>query len=199
MRRHSSSGLGFFPAARYNELISKDRMLCIATYEDPCIAYIIWTKVAQTIKIHGIAVAQDYRRNGLGTLLIQSIEKLHAKENCDLIQLRCREDLEANHFWPAAGFELMQNIAGNNVSNKTINVYVRPVCPINTSISCTLNKNSLNTPNTTQEVPRTWRDDSASMPTAEPLQSSKPSEKFNRNLSSLKSGESPTAEPPSES
>lgn len=55
-------------------------------------------------KIQQIAVQQDARRLEYGTLLIDAVRDF-CEQFCRLgVTLRCRVDLESNHFWRALGF-----------------------------------------------------------------------------------------------
>ena len=74
---------------------------------DP-VGYILFTPgkgVGRYAKIQQIAVRQDARRLEYGSLLIDCARQFCEDTGKRGFTLRCRVDLESNHFWGALGFD----------------------------------------------------------------------------------------------
>jgi N-acetylglutamate synthase-like GNAT family acetyltransferase len=52
-----------------------------------------------------VAVSRELLRTELGTELVHELERRAVERGLNVIRLRCREELEANLFWKAVGFE----------------------------------------------------------------------------------------------
>jgi GNAT superfamily N-acetyltransferase len=83
------------------------------------------------LRIQQIAVRDDARRLKYGHALMAVIERFATEQNRSGARLRCRADLESNHFWQAMGFTIENfvrkgaiNHVGFKASND-INLWMR--------------------------------------------------------------------------
>ena len=138
LRAKEGDAVGFIPKARYEMEISGERggdiILAKENNEPVGFAYITYGPPLSA-KIQQIAVQADARRMERGTALIAEITARAKRKGCAEIGARCAEDLEANEFWLALGFERIAGAMGKSVygrgkaklakGGRRINVYRR--------------------------------------------------------------------------
>lgn len=71
----------------------------------------------------------NHRRNGFGFSVVQQLIDRADAAQVRAIKLRCADDLEANRFWKAAGFELTKQEYPHNRRQRIINTYLLDMWP----------------------------------------------------------------------
>lgn len=96
--------LGFLPFQALEEAISRGRVLQAFENGEPC-GYMIHGKPRENTRILQTVVANDARRIQHATALVDALKIIANSVQAHMISLHCAEDLEANRFWEAIGFE----------------------------------------------------------------------------------------------
>jgi ribosomal protein S18 acetylase RimI-like enzyme len=101
------SSIGFIPSPYLEKLIINDQVFF--EYEGGLEGgfCVIGSGKGRTLKIYQHCIQEDLRMLKHGKKLFKKIEDVARKRNYDTIHLRVRENLEANKFWKALGFEFM--------------------------------------------------------------------------------------------
>jgi GNAT superfamily N-acetyltransferase len=79
-----------------------------------------YTIEEDTFCINSLNVDKSKRRQGLGTSLLQDIEKIAKKENCNAIVVPSDLSKIALSFWQKNNF-IPQDVADNAIINKVVN------------------------------------------------------------------------------
>lgn len=107
LQKKFSEQVGFLPMVALEAHIAKGRV-SIALENDEPAAYLLGKGNYQRDPHFGIiyqaAVSYDARRRLIGTALVQHLMD-HMEPGVRLIGLWCAQDIEANEFWSACGFE----------------------------------------------------------------------------------------------
>lgn len=112
MQKDNSYAVGFIQSTVWDKYVfggERNFVVFIAEKNDDMVGYVLLTpgRAAYSYaKIQQIAVREDARRLDYGTALLAVV-----KEFCNTfsrmgVTLRCRIDLESNHFWRSLGFNL---------------------------------------------------------------------------------------------
>ena len=107
LHKKNSDSLGFIPKPYLEKLIIKDQVFF--EYEGGLEGgfCVIGSGKGRTLKIYQHCIEEDLRMLKHGKKLFKKIENVAKKRNYDTISLRVRENLEANKFWKALGFNFM--------------------------------------------------------------------------------------------
>jgi ribosomal protein S18 acetylase RimI-like enzyme len=107
LHKKNSDSLGFIPKPYLEKLIIKDQVFF--EYEGGLEGgfCVIGSGKGRTLKIYQHCIEEDLRMLKHGKKLFKKIEDVAKKRNYDTISLRVRENLEANKFWKALGFNFM--------------------------------------------------------------------------------------------
>jgi len=110
LQRENSYAVGFIQRTIWDKYVFGGErnffvLMCEANY-DP-VGYTLVTPgraVNTYVRIQQIAVREDARRLDYGSALIEVIGEFCGEHQRRGARLRCRIDLESNHFWEALGF-----------------------------------------------------------------------------------------------
>lgn len=111
LQKENSFAIGFIPKTYFEKAIwggIKNSVLLICEANADEVGYIYITPGMDSYryaKIQQIAVRNDARRLHYGTALLDVCRQFCEKFHRTGFTLRCRIDLESNHFWKALGFE----------------------------------------------------------------------------------------------
>jgi ribosomal protein S18 acetylase RimI-like enzyme len=107
LHKKNSDSLGFIPKPYLEKLIIKDQVFF--EYEGGLKGgfCIVGSGKGKTLKIYQHCIEQDLRRLEHGKELFNKIQFVAKKRGYEDIHLRCRENLEANKFWKAIGFNFL--------------------------------------------------------------------------------------------
>lgn len=121
LSNHFRNNLGFLPKAALEWYTSHER--CRIGFENGQEAgYLLgrhsfrWRREMRPIT-HA-AIDYSLQRRKLGLELLESVVREAASDGLVALQAMCREDLEANLFWKAAGFEEIARYAPQNARKK---------------------------------------------------------------------------------
>ena len=105
------SEVGFLPTVALRQYEAR-RQLWLARHNgEPC-GYLAWGSFRGprpkrdpfTIKIIQACIDYDAQRSAHGQRLVRHLERLGTMAGIDTLSLWCADDLDANHFWQAMGF-----------------------------------------------------------------------------------------------
>ena len=107
LHKKNSDTLGFIPKPYLEKLLIKDQVFF--EYEGGLEGgfCVIGSGKGRTLKIYQHCIEEDLRMLKHGKKLFKKIEDVARKRNYDTICLRVRENLQANKFWKALGFNFM--------------------------------------------------------------------------------------------
>lgn len=111
LRIADGHALGFLPLSVMMDAIVKDRVLIEMEHAEPT-GFLWWSRTNERLKVWMIAIQQDNRRIYHARNLLLALFSLTQNQEATSIQLRCADDLEANHFWKAVGFKFVNRVDG---------------------------------------------------------------------------------------
>ena len=137
LQRENSYAVGFIQNTIWDKYVFGGErnffVLVVEANNDP-VGYTLITPgrgMGSYLRIQQIAVRDDARRLKYGHALMAVIERFATEQNRAGARLRCRADLESNHFWRAMGFTVENvvrkgavNHVGFNASDD-INLWMR--------------------------------------------------------------------------
>jgi predicted nucleic acid-binding protein/GNAT superfamily N-acetyltransferase len=106
--RKNSKTLGFFPEGAFEEHAAKGCVLVARSGKGEFYGYLLYRIVHRGgvwpvgVIVH-LCVDDQYRKKGIANALVNELRKI-TKNNFLRLELNCRRDYEANHFWPKSGF-----------------------------------------------------------------------------------------------
>ena len=129
LMRRDMDALGFIPAGGKEGLsrLLRAGLIVIAKRAGEVVGYLAYTitRDRTTATIHQCCVRDDSRLNGLGRRLVAAVRTAQPEA---ILLAKVRDDLAANHFWPAVGFAK----AGEQThpkSKRRINLYQKLPVP----------------------------------------------------------------------
>jgi ribosomal protein S18 acetylase RimI-like enzyme len=101
------NSIGFIPKPRIEEYLINEQVFF--EYEGGLEGgfCIVGSGKGKTLKIYQHCIEQDLRRLEHGKELFNKIQFVAQKRGYEDIHLRCRENLDANKFWKAIGFNFL--------------------------------------------------------------------------------------------
>lgn len=105
LSRIESYCVGFLPLQAYEQAIDKGRVLLLFD-NNQCAGYCIHGPTLPLSKLYQVVVQADCRRIEHGTALVDAAVAHFNEGEAEAVSLHCAEDLEANAFWRAIGFQL---------------------------------------------------------------------------------------------
>lgn len=112
LQKDNSYAVGFIQATVWDKYVfggERNFVVFICEKNDDMVGYVLLTpgrKAYSYAKIQQIAVREDARRLDYGSALIHVVRDFCNTFDRMGVTLRCRVDLESNHFWKALGFHL---------------------------------------------------------------------------------------------
>lgn len=101
------SSLGFMPRKKLEEIADQQRAF-VAWYDGSVVGFVVFRHRKRDLQttLSEICVQHEYRGQGIGADLIQSLIRDCDQRNRAYIQLKCPIDLPANKFYKHVGFDL---------------------------------------------------------------------------------------------
>lgn len=133
LQRKHSNALGFLPTPAIDWYINNSRVL-LGRENDTEAGYLLGRTHLRWN--HGIrpitqaAVAMDAMRRHLGLAMLQRTETAAREAGQLALQASCREGLDANEFWKAAGFEEICRLQPHNARRKLMIVWRKQITPV---------------------------------------------------------------------
>lgn len=124
-KRHGDA-LGFLPRAALAEKIALGRVHLALENGAPAGFLHHGSLAAREVRVFQAAIQYDARRRHLGLALVDDLLGRAAAAGARGVSLRCLTDLDANHFWRAAGFRLLDTEPG---ARGPLNVWGRVLRP----------------------------------------------------------------------
>jgi hypothetical protein len=122
-QRQESNALGFVPRPRLEWAVEHNRIL-IASAGSQRLGYtFIGSTRSGILPIHQCVTEAGVRRRTVGEAFAASVVKIAMAANCRAVRCNCRDDLEANAFWQAIGFELSAQRPGGAGRGGILNTY----------------------------------------------------------------------------
>jgi GNAT superfamily N-acetyltransferase len=112
LQKDNSYAVGFIQATIWDKYVfggERNFVVFICEKNDDMVGYVLLTpgrKAYSYAKVQQIAVREDARRLDYGSALIAVVRDFCNTFDRMGVTLRCRVDLESNHFWKALGFHL---------------------------------------------------------------------------------------------
>ena len=99
--------LGFMPRKKLEEIADQQRAF-VALYDGSVVGFVVFRHRKRDLQttLSEICVQHEYRGQGIGADLIQSLIRDCDQRNRAYIQLKCPIDLAANQFYEHLGFDL---------------------------------------------------------------------------------------------
>jgi len=98
--------VGFIPEPRLEHYFQRGQVLLQTENDDPC-GYLVFGNGWPRLRVYQCCVQIDARRLDHATELIRRLVNEAYRRHCTSISLWCADDLAANAFWKAAGFEFV--------------------------------------------------------------------------------------------
>jgi len=123
LQRENSYAVGFIQQTIWDKYVFGGQrnffVLVVEANNDP-VGYTLITPgrgMGSYLRVQQIAVRNDARRLKYGNALMQVIERFAREQNRAGARLRCRADLESNHFWQAMGFTVENVVTKGSVNH----------------------------------------------------------------------------------
>lgn len=104
LAKRNSHAVGFLPMTAYETALDAERVLLLLENDAPA-GYLIHGPEITHAKIYQVVIAEDARRIEHGRELIDHLRLHYNNHNVHSITLHCADDLDANAFWKAIGFQ----------------------------------------------------------------------------------------------
>jgi len=110
LQKDNSYAIGFVPKTYFEKAVWGGQknaivLICMANNDEVGYVYLTPGKYLSYAKIQQIAIRNDARRLKYGTALMDVCKQFCEKFGRIGFTLRCRQDLESNHFWASLGFD----------------------------------------------------------------------------------------------
>jgi hypothetical protein len=130
LQRRFTNQIGFFPSAATERELQRNNIL-LSTLNDDNAGFLLIRPALScqptTTTIIQAAVRMDAQRQAVGLALIARAATDAIARGQTILQASCRQSLEANLFWPAAGFVAVATRRGGNAHHDTIIIWRRPL------------------------------------------------------------------------
>ena len=115
--------LGFLPKSVFQAQADSGRLwVAIKVSTGELLGYLLFGGRYPMLRIFHLYVAQKYRKQGVGTRLLRTLENFGEKNNYLTVSARVAADLASNKFWERSGFLIIRQEAGGKASRRTINI-----------------------------------------------------------------------------
>lgn len=132
LAKRNSEALSFIPRPRLLEYAMRGQILAEYENGDLC-GFAVIGRGSDWLHVYQCCIQYDARRIYHGLNLVAQIEAVAMTRGLQGISLRCADDLPANAFWLAAGFEKVAVLPGGVRRGRTINVWQRTLVSLFTS------------------------------------------------------------------
>jgi len=103
--QRDAHSIGWLPWAAFDDAASKGRIITLHNNDD-LVGFLVWSmNQLRELRCVQVWVRADARLILHGRALINELERIGTEQRCWIMRLWCGEDLAANLFWRALGFE----------------------------------------------------------------------------------------------
>ena len=130
LQRRFSNQIGFFPTVATERELERGNVLTGTLNDDNAGFLLIRPALScqpTTATIIQAAVRMDAQRWGVGLALVEQAASAAIARGQTILQASCRQSLEANLFWPAAGFVAVATRQGGNAHAEQIIIWRKPL------------------------------------------------------------------------
>jgi len=120
LQRKNADALSFYPMQVFEREYQKKRLFLALLNNQPC-GYLYVGASGTDVKCHQVCIQYDLRMRYYGACLVSAMENYAAFAYT--ITLRCGFDLEANEFWKALGYRVINIVDGGIRRNRKINIW----------------------------------------------------------------------------
>lgn len=96
--------VGFIPTPRLEQYVERGQILLQTENDEPC-GYLAFGNGWPVLKVYQCCIQYDARRLDHATSLVARLIEVARLRGCTAISLWCADDLDANSFWRASGFQ----------------------------------------------------------------------------------------------
>ena len=128
LQRKNAEALSFYPRQVFEREQAKGRLFLGMLNGEPC-GYLYVGATGGDMKCHQVCIQYDARRRLYGAAIVQVMEQYAWDGHCASITLRCGFDLDANDFWKAMGYRVIQHQEGGVRRMRTINIWRKQMSP----------------------------------------------------------------------
>lgn len=121
-RKHTDE-IGFLPKATVEHYVRAGQVLLETENNEPC-GFLIFGNGWPRLKIYQACIQYDAQRRAHGLALVGRVIALASERGCDAVSLWCADDLPANEFWRAAGFQMLRSKPGGRRRGRDLNLWV---------------------------------------------------------------------------
>ena len=121
-KKHTDE-IGFLPRPTVERYWASNQVLIESENAEPC-GFLIFGRGWPRLKIYQACIQYDAQRRAHGLALVGRVIALASERACDAVSLWCADDLPANEFWQAAGFQLLRSKPGGHRRGRNLNLWV---------------------------------------------------------------------------
>ena len=126
LAKSNYEAIGFIPRPRLQEYAARGQIL-MAQENDESAGFLVFGAGWPTLRVYQACVQYDARRREHGVALVDRLTAEAQRRGCHFISLWCADDLPANEFWSAVGFQRIATRAGGTKRGRLHNQWVLPV------------------------------------------------------------------------
>jgi ribosomal protein S18 acetylase RimI-like enzyme len=127
LAKRNSEAISFIPSPRLEQYYENGQILVARENDEPC-GFLVFG-LRPVAKIYQACIQYDARRMENGLRLVSRLIRIASSRGCDAISLWCASDLEANHFWRAAGFRFVDQRPGGSRRGRVHNRWYMQLTP----------------------------------------------------------------------
>ena len=128
LAKRNSEALSFIPTPQLENYAAKGQLLIQTENDEPC-GFLVYGAGFPVMRVYQSCIQFDARRRENGMALVARLVAVAERRQCQGISLWCAQDLEANAFWSAAGFQLIGRREGGLRRGRIHNHWLLPVGP----------------------------------------------------------------------
>lgn len=121
-KKHTDE-IGFLPKATVEHYVRAGQVL-LETENDEMCGFLIFGNGWPRLKIYQACVQLDAQRRAHGLAMVGKLIARASERGYEAVSLWCADDLPANEFWEAAGFQKLKSKPGGKRRNRKLNLWV---------------------------------------------------------------------------
>jgi len=131
LARRWTNEIGFLPRIAYKRILATGGSILVGSCNGQDAGFMVSTgRIAHrpnAIQIYQAAVPEDLQRRELGTLMLTRL--ISQFPSSTVVMAWCAEDLEANQFWEASGFQKTHSQEPRNARKRRRQLWQLPLLP----------------------------------------------------------------------
>ena len=102
------------PADLKNKFLNKEFFALVAIIDNKIVGAIKYRVKDNSLYFYQLSVLKTYRNKGIGLFLINKVEEISKKKNCNKIQLDCLREKKLPDFYKKLGYKINKTKKHNN-------------------------------------------------------------------------------------